>query len=393
MSVDIVTEPVTIPYGKGARTVAAEATDVPGLVVTPEMRGESFTGDFCITHRPSGHVIPIGRAFGGDLYTARRVAVELGKLPIDWALPKDDLAVALNGYGDAIKAAIKTGRWPYTGDATTPDGPLQLGDYPRAAGEATAQTMAASAVRSGLQRYADNWELMGYLREDTTARERYLASVQAMLAEYGLAKALRTIHSVNPEVADGVARDLWEAYSAGDSIGEELAEWGAEYGIPTAAADLDTGRVGPIVAAQTQELLARRLPYSGDTVQTLRQQIQSRAYEAQQRFLELTDEVVDRDKTVPWEKAAEFRIAMSAMVYGFMLLSVLSMLIEKHPEFAVPILTLVDDMGTNGETPYTSDLPWPPPLGLIGEDDTTPGIVPADETNETPEPSSDSTTG
>ncbi len=231
---------VDIPFRRpgedtyGTVTVVAETTETPGLVVTPTVDRSGFGGGFCLTHIASGASIPI-EMFGADVEAARRIATELGKLGLDWTQPQEQLVTAMAGRTEEIRAAISRGRWTYEddgGDDTDAGEQHQPGAYPKNIADATAANTVAALIRDALQRYTDNWDLIRYDRENTAARDRYLDNLTAMLSDFGFIAALNVLMQLDPVAADGIARDVWAAYDAGDSIGEELAAWGEKYGIP-----------------------------------------------------------------------------------------------------------------------------------------------------------------
>lgn len=245
MSTDTDTEPdtkvtyVTIPFrnatdGYDKVSVVAEATDTPGLVVTPTVDRGGFAGGFRLTHADSGLSIPIDM-FGADVDAARRIAAELGKLGIDWTQPPERITAALAERKTDVRAALSRGRWTYEEDSAGDDADREehkVGEYPRTITDATAANTVASLIRDALQRTTDGWDLIRYDRENTAARDRHLDNMGVMLADYGLVAALQVLMQIDPVAADGIARDIWNAYDAGDSIHEELATWGEKYGIP-----------------------------------------------------------------------------------------------------------------------------------------------------------------
>lgn len=213
-------------------TIIAETTETPGLVITPAIHKHGFAGGFCLTHTASGLVIPID-TYGADVEAARRIAAELGKLDVDWTLPMEQLTAIVGERKTEIRKAISAGRWTYddSGD-DEPSEAHEAGAYPKNIADATAENTIAALIRDGLQRQTDMWDLIRYDRENTAARDRYLDNVQALLADYGMVAVLRVLTQLDPAAADGIARGIWTAYDAGDSIGEELASWGEKYGIP-----------------------------------------------------------------------------------------------------------------------------------------------------------------
>ncbi len=99
--------------------------------------------------------------------------------------------------------------------------------YPRTEQEATADRIARSMVRSGLH-YANKVdELVG--RDDDHGRALFVLSIKVLVGEYGIASLLRAFRAAAPEAADAAARDLYNAWEAGDAVHEWLHEWAEEY--------------------------------------------------------------------------------------------------------------------------------------------------------------------
>lgn len=62
---------------------------------------------------------------------------------------------------------------------------------------------------------------------------------------YGIVRLLRALIEHAPEHADEVARDLWQAWNDGSTLGEETWEWLAEYGIDAdAVTQVATAKAG-----------------------------------------------------------------------------------------------------------------------------------------------------
>jgi hypothetical protein len=107
------------------------------------------------------------------------------------------------------------------------------------------------------------------------------------------------------------------------------------------------------------------MPHTGGTYDEFRTRITRHAYAAQQRFGELTDRVLDATRGMQQElsddEAREHRLAHHACFYGWSVVSLLGFIRDHYgDEAAYRAADLVDDIGTNGDAPYTEDLPYPP---------------------------------
>jgi hypothetical protein len=228
-----------------AVTVLAQKTGTPGLYVTPELGHGGMTGYWQVTHGPSGAIVPTGEWGGMDFDTARRIADALADAPVDWTADLDVLAPQLKQaeVRDAVTAAVRRGKYPpadVDGDeaAQRISGPA---GYPRTAAQATAEQMARYHTGSGLHLHHEWWSSSGRSGDEQEKRVREL-QLLALLADYGIVHLLRAFAAVDQQAADFAARQLWEAYEAGDSVGEWLYEWGREYGIPAPDADAEVSR-------------------------------------------------------------------------------------------------------------------------------------------------------
>lgn len=331
-------------------TVIAEPTDTPGLVVTPDTRGGRLTGFWNITHAGSGLVIPIEQLGGSDIYTARRVADELGTIGVDWTGDQDAIAAAMkvDGMGEKLKAAIKRGRYPEPEAGTTE-------------AETTAESLAKLVAEYTLGRATEVWEIMKRRnRDDADGTAIDALNTAALLHGYGMVSLLRAFRNVDQAAADDAARDIMGAWEDGGSVHEFIADWAGEYGIPPASPASIERTPDHIKAAWTAKL-AEPLPYSGETFEQLRHAIARGAYRGQVRFSEMAAELADADDS-PWppEKVAANLVAHGCSFYGWALLSVLSLLGKEFPALARRAAALVDDIGANGGCPHADDIPYPP---------------------------------
>lgn len=108
------------------------------------------------------------------------------------------------------------------------------------------------------------------------------------------------------------------------------------------------------------------MPYTGGTYDEFRTRITRHAYTAQQRYGELTDRMIANHRTGAGEPLTddehrELRLAHHACFYGWSVVSLIGFVREHYgEEAAYRTADLVDDIGTNGDAPYTDDLPYPP---------------------------------
>lgn len=144
--------------------VLAQRTSTPGLVVTPEFIGGSFTGDWVVTHTSSGLRVPVNTWGGLNIDEAERVAQELGKLPIDWTGDKDAVRADLKAQMPAVKEAIHWGQYPPAKPDSDDDpkpGADELAPYPRTDEQATADALARHITRGLQYRCKETWKLVG----------------------------------------------------------------------------------------------------------------------------------------------------------------------------------------------------------------------------------------
>lgn len=363
------------------RTVMAEASTTPGLYVTPSFDGHGrLTGQFVITHGPSGMSVPIGEYGGVDSWTARRIAEALGETSVDWTGGTDELKATFEGSADVRKeivAAVKRGMYPAPADEE--DGKPVTGpaDWPNTEQQATARQVAGHYTRQALDRYAWTWLLIDHDREDQPAARAYIENFNVLVAQYSVVYLLRVLELLDPDAANAAARELWEAVVAGDSFGEWLAEWGREYGIPVPPEQTEVPGVGLPAAISFERVLKTPLMYPDHgTIGSMREQLARLAYKGQERFGELTDEMMSSPEDGPFAKASELHIAHGCSYFGWALLSVLSLLAREHPHLALRVARMVDDIGTNGGCPHADDIDFPPssgpgPMGEITLTDKT----------------------
>lgn len=349
--------------------VLAEPTDTPGLVITPAVAACRLTGDWTLTHAGSGLTVPVNNR-GLDLYSARRVAGELGTIGVDWTADVETIGEQMKGKGEEVAAACKRGRYPQPpadgDDVKREDGPAP---YPHSEAQATADALARVITEYTLARCAAMWDAMKRRSKDDPDGVAIDAlNTASLLHGYSLVAVLRKFHDVDPEAADDAARDLWSAWEDGGTVHELTADWANQYGIP--AATPSTRDLIPEHVERTWSgKLAEPLPYSGETFESLRRSIAQLAYRGQQAHDRLINDSVSNDQgePLPADKSGELLIAHGCSFYGWALLSVLSMLGQEFPALARRAALLVDDIGCNGGAPYTDDLPYPPPGAPAGE--------------------------
>jgi hypothetical protein len=349
--------------------VLAEATDTPGLVITPAVAACRLTGDWTITHTGSGRTVPVNDR-GLDIYTARRVAVELGGIGVDWTADLTTIAEQVQGKGEEFAAACKRGRYPQPpadgADVKREDGPAP---YPHSEAQATADALARVIAEYTLARCAAMWDSMTRRNKDDADGTAIDAlNTAALLHGYGLVSVLRKFHDADPQAADDAARDLWSAWEDGGTVHEMTADYANQYGIP-AATPSSRDLIPEHVERAWTAKLAEPLPYSGETFESLRRSIAQLAYRGQQSHDRLINASVSNDQgePLPGDKAGELLVAHGCSFYGWALLSLLSMLGQEFPALAHRAALLVDDIGCNGGAPYTDDLPYPPPGAPAGE--------------------------
>lgn len=119
------------------------------------------------------------------------------------------------------------------------------------------------------------------------------------------------------------------------------------------------------VAGQQPPAMDKQLPYSGITLDQFRERITRHAYTAQQRFVELTDSIIARRHTggpgVSEGEAREHLLAHHATLYGWATVSLIGLIRDRlGDDAAFEAAAMVDDMGENGDAPFTDDLPYPP---------------------------------
>lgn len=209
-------------------TVAAQATAAPGLVITPAFSNGKFTGSFTLTHSASGYAVI---TFADDIHVIQRIADQFATLPVDWTADRETVTKAVLANQDAYRGAGRAGLYPKPQE--DPDGTPQsseIAPYPRSESEATANALAKHLTRALQYRCRDTWELVR--RDDKDGRRIYLTNAAALIAEWGLVVALRGIAKTDPEAADGIARQIWAGWEAGDTTHDDTWAWAREYGIP-----------------------------------------------------------------------------------------------------------------------------------------------------------------
>lgn len=94
--------------------------------------------------------------------------------------------------------------------------------YPRSAETVTAEGLARHLA---YQAQRTNMQIMTASGIDRDAMARFVY-------EWGVTFLLReALAHLGPVTTDGIARELWEAWDDGSSLGEFLWEWLTEYGI------------------------------------------------------------------------------------------------------------------------------------------------------------------
>lgn len=213
-------------------TVVAEPSPTPGLVINPASDADrGFTGWWSVTHALSGLAIPSQFIVGETLPAARRIAEALGKTGVDWTLPYKEIRGQITANFDAVKAAIREGRYlaPEPDDEHTPkgEGPAPR---PRSEAQATADALARYLVSVAQERCALTWKLIK--RTDQDGLAIYAHNTGALCAEFGVVSVLREFARVDQVAADAAARAVWSSWDAGESVHELIGEWADEYGIP-----------------------------------------------------------------------------------------------------------------------------------------------------------------
>lgn len=109
--------------------------------------------------------------------------------------------------------------------------------YPRREEHATADAIASHMAVEGLRHAVRSQRLMRatIVSEGTPQHRdaviRHLMNINIFTAEYAAVRALRALKEVDSELADGVAREIWETWEAGPEVGEFLWGWVQGYGI------------------------------------------------------------------------------------------------------------------------------------------------------------------
>jgi hypothetical protein len=209
-------------------TVMAETTSVPGLVINPTTSKEGFTGDYTLTHTASGYCLfPRGM----DLWTIRDIATELATVGIDFTASKEAVIEAITANRKAYVAAVNAGRYPAP-QSDPDDQPKnsEIAPYPRSDAQATADAISRHLTRCLQYRTRDTWALVG--RDDPEGRRAFRDHAATMIAQWGLVTALREIAQIDPVVADGIARKIYNGWNDGSDTHEDPCAWAREYGLP-----------------------------------------------------------------------------------------------------------------------------------------------------------------
>lgn len=350
--------------------VSAEPTDAPGLFITPDVGNEGFTGLFSLTHGPSGLRLPpklggsglYGHGFTHDeIDVARRVATALATTPVDWTTDRETVTRQIGEHAAAVQAAVRAAKFPPPDpddDASPAAGPAP---YPKTEAQATADAMARHLTRAMQPRVRNSFELIG----DATASNpdgmrRYLDNVHALIAEWGLVYVLREVAKLDQQVADRLARDVFNAWEDGGSVSELANEWAAAYGIP---ADDRPGTPVPERPVGIRLMTEPgKLPYREGSVDDLRRTIARAAHQGEKRFGEMLDDVCGTDGPWPADHVRDIQIAHHCAHFGWTLVAVLRWLRELHPGLAARLAAMLDDIGTNGGNDFMDDIdPQPVP--------------------------------
>lgn len=326
--------------------VTAEATACPGLYITPRLvsdgrGGHALDGTFTLVHGPSG--LRLARHLGGgglygdefhpdEVDTARQVAAALATTPVDWTQDAEAVKAAIAAHTDEVRAAVRAGKFP-PAPADAPDQPaLAPNDWPKTEAQATADTVARHTIRAINPRLRRGYDLVGAATADNPeAMRRWL---------------------------DRLARDIWCALDAGDTLAEQVGEWATEYGLPTGddADNQDAAAVPEPVAGRFGFRLMTEpghMSYFEGSVDDLRNAIAAQAQRAEQRFAAL---MATGDGPMSDGQFRESLIASSAAHCGWTLVAVLRMLRELSPALALRVARMFDDIGINGGNDFLDDV-------------------------------------
>jgi hypothetical protein len=118
--------------------------------------------------------------------------------------------------------------------------------YPRRPGDATADSIVRHLSVEGLIHAVRSLRLMreADATENTPQHQaavtRHLMNINIFTAEYAAVRALKALKEVDPQLADGVAREIWETWEAGPEVGEFLWDWVEGYGIDPDAVEAES---------------------------------------------------------------------------------------------------------------------------------------------------------
>lgn len=348
-------------------SVSAEPTDAAGLFITPEVRGGKFSGTFCLTHGPSGLRLP-AKLGGGGLYghwfapdeidVARRVAAALATTPVDWTADGDTVARQINEHQEAVRNAVRSGKFPPPGpddEDRAPGDAEGPAPYPRTEAQATADAMARHLTRAMQHRSRESFELIGEAKaSNPDGMRRYLDNLHAFIAEWGLVYMLREVAELDQQVADRLARNVFNAWEDGGSVAEFSGEWAAEYGLPEDDQDDTPAPERPVGIRLMTE--AGKLPYYEGSVDDLRRAVAHAAAQGEKRFGEMLDAARGTDGPMPPDHVRDIKIAHHCAQFGWTLVAVLRWLRELHPGMAARLAAMLDDIGTNGGNDFMDDI-------------------------------------
>jgi hypothetical protein len=109
-----------------------------------------------------------------------------------------------------------------------------------------------------------------------------------------------------------------------------------------------------------------KLPEADMAYDEFRAMITRHAYQAQERYGELVNQAIDNRRAGKQEPLTaaedrEMRTSHHAAMYGWSTVSLLGFIRDRlDDDAAFEAALMLDDMGANGDAPFTDDLPYPP---------------------------------
>lgn len=205
------------------------------FALTPAIRDledgtSGIAESLCLTHVPTG--LRVSWSVWLDL---RTLAAKLEELPIDWSSAELRLTP---GQSALAQAVVREAEMAYRTADASDSLPGWLGD---------ASTPALSLLGTVLDAELHGFERFGtgqdLAKEVAAVNAELGAKVDAEMlwrtaaantSGYGTAFLLAVLHRIDPAAADRAARDLANAWEAGDSLGEWIHQWREELsqGIP-----------------------------------------------------------------------------------------------------------------------------------------------------------------